>query len=72
MWTQTLTPFGIQHWDSSKAFKVLRERAAKSVSPDIGIGPSKHPVGHTVMVHIVRHTVLHTVAMLHTVVHTIV
>ena len=68
MWTQTLTPFGIQHWDSPKAFKVLRERAAKSVSPDIGIGPSKHPVGHTVMVHTVRHTV----AMLHTVVHTIV
>ena len=31
-WTQTLTPFGIRHWDSPKALIILREHAAKSLS----------------------------------------
>ena len=34
-------PFGNRHWDSPKALIISRERAAESVSPDIGIGPMK-------------------------------
>ena len=42
-WTQTLTPFGIRHWDSPKALLFLREHAAKSVSlwvRTLALGPS--------------------------------
>jgi hypothetical protein len=42
VWTQTLTPFRIRHWDSPKALIISWEHAIKSVSPwvrTLGLGP---------------------------------